>query len=256
MGLPLLTETRRALSRLEYAANVIARAAGYPELHGEAERQWYRFTDEDLIQIIAVKAVRLVSGLNAAFRLLEHAHTVEMGVILRTVDDFTDEITFLIEGHQSESPNKAQRDFAAAFFAESIEPAEELLRDRPRPDRVKRKDVRAAQGRYLNASNPDEPRKMAMAIDATLDGYVHGAYPHSMELFDPNLGGGRFRMTGTEGTPYPASYQKQLAFYISRALSLFGMVALHIGNEGLTSELSAMRDRFEESSEYPGETAG
>jgi len=174
-----------------------------------------------------------------------------MGVILRTIDDFTDEITFLIEGHQSGSPTRAQREFASAFFAESVESTEELLRDRPRPDRVKRKDIQAAQARYLNPSNPETPRRMAKAIDATWDGYVHGAYPHSMELFDPNLSGGSFRMSGTDGTGYPATYQNELAFYVSRALSLFGMVALHLGNVNLKEELTFGRDRFEASVEYP-----
>src|SRR5207248_7419605 len=97
MSLPLLTETRRALSKLEYGASEIARAAGKPELYGPTDRAWYRFPDEGLIQLIAVKAVRVVSGLNAAIRLLEHAHTVEVAVLLRTIDDFVDEITFLIE---------------------------------------------------------------------------------------------------------------------------------------------------------------
>jgi hypothetical protein len=97
---------------------------------------------------------------------------------------------------------------------------------------------------------------MAKAIDATLDGYVHRAYPQSTELLDPNLFGGSFRMSGTGGTPYPASYQKQLAFYVSRALTLFGVVALYIKKEDLMNELSGVRDRFEASSEYPKETAG
>jgi hypothetical protein len=250
----MFPETRRALSKLEYAAGEIARSAGRPELYGPVDRQWYRYPDEGLLPIIAVKAARVVSGLNAAFRLLEHGFSVEAAVIFRTVDDFIDEITFLVEGHQSGAPTRAHDAFEKHFYSETVDSTEELLEDRRRPDRVKRKNIQASQARYLGADNPDYSRRMVKAVDQGFDGYVHGAYPHSMELFDPNRAGGTFRFNGTDGTPYPASARKHLAFYVSRALSLFGMVALHLNREPLKEELVAARNRFESSSEYPSDS--
>ena len=116
---------------------------------------------------------------------------------------------------------------------------------------MKKKNIQASQARYLSADDPDSSRRLVRAVDQGFDGYVHGAYPHSMELFDPNLAGGSFRFTGTTGSPYPASCRKHLAFYVSRALSLFGMVALHLGREPMKDELVSARNRFEESHEYP-----
>ncbi len=252
MSLPLLTETRRALGKLEHAAQEITRAAGRPVLYGESERQWYRFPDTDILQVIAVKAARVVSGLNACVRLLHEGHTVEVAVLLRTVDDFVDETTFLLEAFQSQEPTRAQRDFVDHFFNEETPSPQEMLRDRRGPHRAKRRDIRAAQGRYLLPENPDRFRRLAMAIDGTWDGYVHGAYPHSMELYDPNHKGGAFRMDGTNGTPYPVSYQRQVAYYVSRALNVFADVVMRIGRQPLAEELIAQRQRYEESSEYPG----
>jgi hypothetical protein len=42
-----------------------------------------------------------------------------------------------------------------------------------------------------------------------------------------------------------------LAFYISRALSLFGMVISHLPRPTIAEELIAARKRFEASNEYP-----
>ncbi len=94
----MFPEMRRALTKLEYGADRIARAAGAPALVGPDDGKSYRFPDEDILQVIAVKAVRIVSGLNATFRLIENGFAVEAAVVLRTVDDFIDEITFLIKG--------------------------------------------------------------------------------------------------------------------------------------------------------------
>ncbi len=248
----MFPEMRRALTKLEYGADRIARAAGAPALVGPDDGKSYRFPDEDILQVIAVKAVRIVSGLNATFRLIENGFAVEAAVVLRTVDDFIDEITFLIEGHQSGTPTRAHQDFVKHFFAEAVESTEAMLADRPRPDRVKRKNIQASQARYLNPVNPDASRRMVKAVDQGFDGYVHGAYPHSMELYDPNRpAGGAFRLTGTHGTPYPAAIRKHLAFYISRTLSVFGMVALHMGEEPFKMELVDARMRFDASGEYP-----
>ena len=247
----MFTETRRALTKLEYAAARIAKAAGTPTLFGDAERQWYRFTAQDNLQVIAVKGVRVVSALNATFRLLEFGFSVESAVVLRTVDDFVDEITLLLEGLQSGTPTRAQQEFRQHFFDESIASPEALLDDRRGPDRVKKKEIQAAQARYLDSKNPDKPRRMVGAIDRIFDGYVHGSYPSSMELFDPNRDGGTFRMSGTEGTPYPAAVRTHFAHYVSRALSVFGMIALQLGNETFKDELMTARDRFEASGEFP-----
>jgi len=178
-------------------------------------------------------------------------HSMETAVLLRTVDDSLDEIVFVLEAFQSGAPTAAQRDFMAHFFAETVPEPQHMLEDRKRPDRAKRKDVRAAQGRYLEASNPDHFRRLAMAIDSTFDGYVHGAYPHSMELFHP--GRREWTLEGNRESPYLASIQRHHAYYVSRALNVFADVCLRIGDRNRADQMRAARDRFEASSEHPSD---
>ena len=81
-----------------------------------------------------------------------------------------------------------------------------------------------------------------------LDGYVHGAYPHSMELYNPVAR--RWALQGTLGSPYPASMQRQHSLYLSRAMSLFAGVCVGIGEQALCDRVVESRRRFESSSEY------
>lgn len=251
MSLPLLTQTRKALARLGEAAQVIGHAAGDPQLYGPEGRRWWRYPEEGPLQVIAVKAARAVSGLNACIHIMHAGHFSEAAVLLRTVDDFLDEITFLIEAHQSAAPTSAQRAFITQFFTETVDPPDVMLQDRKQPDRTKRKDVRAAQGRYLLPTNPDKFRRVARAVDSMFDGYVHGAYPHSMELYDPNKRG--WTLEGATEAPYLASIQAHHAYYVSRALNIFADVCVRIDRRTLAEQLRDVRDRFEESGEYPGE---
>lgn len=241
--------TLRALAHLEDAAVLIGRVAGEPVLVGDPGCQWYRYPDEELTQVIAVKAARAVSGLNATFSLIVLGFSVEAAVLLRTVDDFLDEIAFLIEGHESGTPTADQKRFKELFFKETIVPAEQM-RERPdRADRVKKRSIRAAKGRLIQPGNPDEVQKHASAIDHTFDGYVHGAYPHSMELYHPRLK--QFMLRGTLGSRYIGAAQQHHAIYISRAMTYLAVVLVRCGRSEAADALVAARKEFEAGPDYP-----
>ena len=178
--------------------------------------------------------------------LLESHHSVEAIVLLRTVDDFVDEVTFVLDAMGRDSATKPQAAFLKAFFEEDVRRPEQLLEERRGPDRAKKRQIQAAQGRYLDPSNPDRFRRVARAIDDTFSGYVHGAYPHSMELWvGDTYGNGHFTLRGTKGANHTESYWRQHAFYVSRALSVAGMVTMHCGRLDLKNAAKAARDRFE-----------
>lgn len=250
MSWPLRTDTRKALAKLSEAVHVLLAQTKPPTLKGPKDHQWFKFPQETVYELILVKAVRVVSGLNAMTTLLYDGYTVEAAVVLRTIDDFIDEITYLIESIEREEMTSGQKAFVAAFFSATIQPLEEKLKDRPRPDRAKRKEIQASQGRYLDDSNPDRFRKFAKAIDGTLDGFVHGDYPHSMELFLGTAKGGHFLLEGTLGSHFVESMWTQHGFYVSRAFSVLGMVALKAGLPECVDELREARNAFEASPAY------
>jgi len=250
---PLRTATRHALDSLGECVDALCRLVPTPEFQGESERQWWRFPNEGPLELAIVKLARVTSGLNAIAVLLEKCYTVEAMALLRTVDDFVDEVTFVLEAVNRDSPTNPQAAFLKAFFEEVVPKLDELLKDQRGPDRVKKRQIRAAQGRYLDEANPDGVRRKTGAIDKTFNGYVHGSYPHSMELWRGDAhGNGEFMLQGTVGAPYAESYWRQHAHYVSRVLSVAGMVALHAGRQDISDRAKAARDRFEASPEYPG----
>ena len=250
---PLRTTTRRALDSLGECVDALCKLVPVPEFQGESEREWWRFPNEGPLELALVKLARVTSGLNAIAVLLEKCYTVEAMALIRTVDDFVDEVTFVLEAVNRDSPTKPQAAFLKGFFEEVVRKPEEMLEDRRGPDRVKKRQIQASQGRYLDESNPDAVRRKTRAIDETFNGYVHGGYPHSMELWKGDAhGNGGFMLQGTVGAQYAESYWRQHAYYVSRALSVAGMVALHAGRRDISHTAKAARDRFEASPEYPG----
>jgi len=219
-----------------------------PEVKGAKGVHWYQFPSQGPLELIVVKAARAVSGLNAIPVLIDAGYTQEAAVLMRTVDDFLDEITFVWEGTQRESMTNGQKKFIEAFFSETVQRPEEMLGNRRGPDRPGKDEIRAAQARVIGQDNPSGTQQVVRALDKGFDGFVHGGYPHSMELFG---GSGRFALKGMRGTPYAESLWYHHAHYISRAFSVLALVVLATGDEQYKEAIVQMRKAFENSSDWP-----
>ncbi len=248
---PVLTDTTRAIDRLDGVLAEMNRRLPQPVFKDD----WfqYRKEDQDARVVALSRMVRIVSGLRAVKLLGERGYLAEMGVLLRTVDDFCDEVTFLVEGHAEGKPgNQAQR-FIDHFFAET------LISHRPDsgqvqgPDRVKRNKIRAGQSRFLQPENPSDVQVKVGKVDRGFDSYVHGGYPTVMELYEGRSGS--FSTTGVSGSSNVAAMRRQLAYYVSRALSVtgFGCYAMAFGDLG--DQMKAANEKFCDSAEYPSEEA-
>lgn len=252
---PMLPKTTRAVDSLESAVDIFVDRGPTPKLHGPNDREWYQYgeNDQTWTTVAVLKAVRIVSGLRATKRLGESGYTHEMGVLLRTVDDFIDEIGFLIEGFDQDPPSSKAQEFVENFFQESLLGPEELREDRSGPDRVRRKKIRAGMARLLGPKDWDTPRRHAMAIDDVYSGSVHGSYPAIMELYDPREDG--FHMDGMENTNRIPVYRKQLAYYVYRALCICEALARKTGHVNLAERLRNKRIDYGESDEYPADVS-
>ncbi|HEV7587819.1 MAG TPA: hypothetical protein VGO40_06780 [Longimicrobium sp.] len=245
---PLLTDTRRAIDTLESGVQELAAAFDPPILTGKPGFEWWQYEHPSGELIVLLKAVRVVSGLNALLVLLEAGYTQEVGVLLRTVDDFVDEITFLLEAYDRDENTASQVKFVQDFFAEEIPLSAGLRQEKTRTDRVKRRQIQAGQARYLQPDNPDRVRKIVNAIDGVYSGYIHGGYPHIMEMYH---GGDRpFEMRGMRKTVRISEYQKQIAAYVHRALAVLAVFAAIRGMESLHGRLKSAAKRFLDSPEY------
>src|SRR5438445_7999092 len=217
---------KEAIRELEAALSRLVVKVGPPIYIVEADKPRFRYATPDPIKLMVLKAVRVVSGLNAATVLLEAGYVVEMGVLFRTIDDYVDEILFIGEVVETRTATTPQKSFIEAFFEDDTRTTTELLQDPPRRRRVERKKIHASQDRVLGRFVPQRPglvRRMARAIDDVYSGVVHGSLTSIMELYE---GGDRerFRVHGMLDTPRIRTYRIELAHYTHRALNTLGVI--------------------------------
>jgi hypothetical protein len=213
------------------------------ESDGQAIRR-LRFVQEDWVQLVVVKAARVISGLNALRVLLDAGYILEAGVIIRTIDDFLDEITFLVEGTQRSEATADQKRFVEDFFAERVDPADPGERAQG-VDRSKRRQIRAAKARLISPDNPDRLRKLSATIDFAWDGYVHGAYHQGMDLLATAGRHPSFRTRGVDDDRVLASYREHLLRYTHMALNVFSTLAAVLDLPAPRARLAASRTALE-----------
>src|SRR5438445_5017133 len=63
-----------------------------------------------------LKGAKLVSTLNAAVILYQHAYPQEVGALCRMADDFSNEVMFILLPQGGEEVDAAQRQFLENFF--------------------------------------------------------------------------------------------------------------------------------------------
>ena len=147
--------------------------------------QW-RFREKNERALLVGKAIRMVSGLRAAFMLAELGYIAESGTLLRTVSDFANEVISICEGYAKGSPTSDQKKFVEQYFAPmAIDLDEYEYQSRERW--VTRKQMLAGHVRWATekGENTERARKVLGFLLYGYDKYVHGAYITAMELSDP-----------------------------------------------------------------------
>ena len=240
--------TREALEDIELAVHSLSNATGKPRLAGERGREWWQFEKRSTDVVVVCKAVRVSSGLNAASALLDAGFVAEVGVLLRTVDDYVDEITFLTESVESGEESSAHKRFVEAFFAQRIMSRDELLEQENTEGYLPKKKIRASQARQLGADNPDYVRKVTSVIDNTLDAFVHGHYPTAMELYHGGVH--RFSLRGMPSTRNSSAMREQFAHYVYRALAVLGVYAALRGMAEVAESAKKAAKKYLSSGEY------
>lgn len=209
----------------------------------------YRYSEHSPYHVAFLKAIRVVSGLNACLFLLSGGFTQELMVIIRTLDDFTCEIMFILENAETGSLTKHQKKFLVDFFREEFVNSNNPLMNEDRRDTVPKRNIVASLARQMGTyANPSDLQKMCLTTNDALSGYVHGAYPHIMEMF-----GGRppqFHLQGVTGSSRIHMCIRQMETYTHRAIMMFDVLAKSLGLVKLSEFLVETRDRFETASGY------
>jgi hypothetical protein len=205
--------------------------------------------DADTLQV--TKAVRIASGLRAAMVLADAGHTVECGVILRTVADFSAEIIFIGEGLLEGRFTKEQARSIEQHHAALPATADELA-EREREYYVGRKAVAKAHKRIGEkvGDRSQELLKITAFLNKGYDSYVHGSYASAMELFTGRTMG--FMMAGTESPRSVCVAKVAVAGKLNEALNALRFMAITRAMKNVEAELHAAFDSIHESGEDAG----
>jgi hypothetical protein len=242
------------IKKLSLSVDEMAEAVGAPAfLDADKPTARFRYVNPDGRVYIVLMCVRIASALRAAMVLLVNNHTMEMGVLFRTIDDFCAEITFVSEllekGDDDPNVTVEQKTFLERYFVDDSRTSEQMLADSTDPKKkinynARRQKVQASEMRFANIENPHRVKQMVKTIDDTLSGVIHGEYASVMELY-----GGLPPRFHTEGMPVRFSaYRHYLGLQVSMALNSFCGAASKVGLPLLAERLRTLRQTFEKSS--------
>jgi len=243
------------LARLEQEYSFMADAFDPPVMVTQGSASWFRYRKQSDSLLCFLKGVKLVSTLNAALVLLRHGYVQEVGALGRMADDFFNEIMFFIQTADGPAPTRDHERFFTEFFQEEFEDPDDPLGSSKNRDNVPRRKIFAAFGQLAKEHlNPSDAQNTLTTIHRTFSGYVHGAYPHIMELFGNQPS--RFHMTGMLGTTRISEWRQQFVIYLYRAIMASVFVSRKLGLQNVEQNILALLVEFETKLDIrPNETA-
>lgn len=220
------------LGRMGTVCNSMERAFERPEfveIHGHREFR-YRQQTESLACFL--KGVKLVSTLNASVQLLKGGFIQEMGALCRMLDDLKNEITFLLVPLDGKKYSDSQMEFLRDFFQEELNDPQPIKSTQKRKSVPARKVHAGVAKISSTVLNPSDSQALLERLNKSYSGYVHGAYPHIMELYGGSSRDSlHFHMNGVAGSPVLSTWSNQLAQYVYRAACVLVLVAKKLGLE-------------------------
>ena len=147
-------------------------------------RSAYRHAPDDRSDILAsfLKAVRIVSLLNASLCLLEKGFSHEVMILCRAIYEATEDIDFFLLNIGETGPSDKQKQHLEEFYQEQYEDPKDFS-SLKRRKRVLTRNIRSAICNNIGSGDSSTLIKGEKHIYATLSAFVHGAYFFLMELY-------------------------------------------------------------------------
>lgn len=204
----------------------------------------YRFKERNVENAVFLKCVRYISALNAGNILIENGFVQELGSIKRMLDETYEDILFLTLPKQTDCDKNQLEKFLSAFWEEEPSFSEFLSRQKNRDMRPRTK-IRSSLSRSINNGKPDE-KEMATSkyLSRMYSGFIHGAAPHIMDLFNPDIRG--FCVDGIEDRLLHQQHQSDFENYFFRGITLIYFTAHLLRKEELMEEAKNLQFYFEQ----------
>lgn len=201
----------------------------------------FRFKDMVPEAAIFLKLARLVSLIRTLELLLSHARVQEQCIIQRSIEETNEDIVFLslavTKGELTEKHGKFLEEFWKEDYSNPADPIGTRI-----PRGFSRKGIGAYNSRALGQDNPSDTDHASRAIYEMYSGFLHGAAPHIMELYDENTG--QFSDGSIASSVRSVDYilDAQNSFY--RSLLSCQMAAKALGNSAALALSEAETSRF------------
>jgi hypothetical protein len=114
-----LRALRSRVTLLERVIKLFADSLVQPRLYQYGQDRGFRFETPDVRHFCLLKAVRVVSALNAALELARCGYTQEIAVLMRTLVECTTHIEYVVDPTNSEKHQSEVKKYIETFFADS-----------------------------------------------------------------------------------------------------------------------------------------
>ena len=189
----------------------------------------FRYLEKTIHQAMIQKLARVVSGLHAARLLLENGLLQEQAAVQRMLDEFHEDILFLAYAVILNDHTPLHQKYLDAFYQEEFD-APSALESTQKRQMVSREKIRAYVARAeLAGADPSTGVELSRTINKGYSGYVHGAYPHVMDMFGGNPP--QFHVHGMQGTERQEEHRYDLWNYFFRSIISFAFAAKAFGDE-------------------------
>jgi hypothetical protein len=202
----------------------------------------YRFEEQSIFTAILLKTAGYVSGLHAGKLLLTHGFLQELGALQRSMDDFAQDCIFLALACILGETTEDHRIFLMSFWEEEPD-FQTYVRHQKNKHEVPRKNIHRYISRSANNGMPDHTEiANAKYLSRIYSGYVHGAAPHLMDLYNPDRY--RFEVDGNSSSHLLREHRHDFENYLFRGVKLFGMVANALGDDELKKEALSLDEQL------------
>jgi len=218
-----LNGLRARVARLEAVIEMFSDLLPAPKLYVSPTDRGFRFEQPDVRHFCLLKAVRVVSALNAAFELARDGYTQELATLMRTLVECTRHIEYVLDIDDSEPHRANVEKYLREFFDDAVRDPEAdikgvLIRDNKINEQLgKTLDRIVAQ--YGDTQDRVPADRLLWKSSRAFSFYVHARYPECMDLYGGRPG--RFHLRGMSGTPKDHENLETLDTFITAASTTF-----------------------------------